>query len=145
MGGWVATNFNVSSRQGFQFYCLLGAFRGLLMTIPCQSLLPDPCLSFTKRKIFTKYVLFMSIYTSGNNLQLDLLESGQFKDKDEIEIILSKWSWNSCTYSELHCGIKYISLSYFVFWRCFKDKIMHENSHKWNNKLEIKRTLLNLQ
>ena len=42
----LATNFNISSRQGFKFYGLLGAFRGLLMTIPCQSL-PDPCLNFT--------------------------------------------------------------------------------------------------
>ena len=41
-GGWrVATNFNVSSWQRFKLYGLSGAFRGLLMTIPCLSL-PDP-------------------------------------------------------------------------------------------------------
>ena len=38
VGGRVATNFNVSSRQGSKFYGLSGAFRGLLMTIPCLSL-----------------------------------------------------------------------------------------------------------
>ena len=41
-GGKVATNFNVSLRQEFKFKGLSGAFRGLLMTIPCLSL-PDPC------------------------------------------------------------------------------------------------------
>ena len=48
----MATNFNVSSRQGFKFYSLSGAIMGLLMTIPCLSL-SDPCLSFTiKMKMF---------------------------------------------------------------------------------------------
>ena len=37
---WVATNYNVSSRQGSR---LLGLSPS---TIPCLSL-PDPCLSFT--------------------------------------------------------------------------------------------------
>ena len=27
-GWWVATKFSVSSRQGFKFYGLLGAFKG---------------------------------------------------------------------------------------------------------------------
>ena len=40
---WVATNFNVSSMQGFKPQGLSP------FTIPCLSL-PDPCLSFTINK-----------------------------------------------------------------------------------------------
>ena len=41
VGGAVATNFNVSTRQ--KFYGLSVAFRGLLVAIPC----PNFCLSIT--------------------------------------------------------------------------------------------------
>ena len=52
MSGWwvvvvvvvVATNFSVSSRQGFK---LLGLSPYAILAFPCHSL-PDPCLSFTK-------------------------------------------------------------------------------------------------
>ena len=57
VGGWVvATNFNVSSRKGFQFFGLLGATRGLLLTILCR-FLPDPCLSFTKTFPFSSVIV----------------------------------------------------------------------------------------
>ena len=76
----MATNFNISSRQGFKSYGLLGAFRGLLMTIPCQSL-PDPCLSFTilnstiQRIVLVRYLQFLSEETLRNSLKATSLSS----------------------------------------------------------------------